>query len=152
MPDPGPQDFWSGFRFDPRLPAHARLRSTDADRERVRQLLLDAYADGRLSAEELHTRSARLAEPISMERLLLLARDLEPIRPQPASTARTHRVSMRDLLAFVVAGLVSLVLWWRTGHGFFWPLWVLVYTGIPLVSTVVVGRPMDRHEGRRGPG
>jgi hypothetical protein len=149
MPEPAPKDFWSGFRVDPRRPEHARLRATDADRERVRQLLLDAYADGRLSSEELHARSARLAEPTTMERLLLLVVDLEPTRPQPAPAARTHRVSMRDLLVFVVAGLVCVVLWWRTGHGFFWPLWVIVYTGIPLVSTVIVGRPMEATRRRR---
>ena len=41
--------FWESFRLDPRQPGHASMRASDADREIVRAMLADAYADGRLT-------------------------------------------------------------------------------------------------------
>ena len=47
-----PSELWSGFALDPRDPAHAGLRASDADRERIQRVLADAFADGRLDREE----------------------------------------------------------------------------------------------------
>jgi hypothetical protein len=48
--------FWESFRLDPRQPGHASMRASDADREIVRAMLADAYADGRLTREEYDDR------------------------------------------------------------------------------------------------
>jgi Domain of unknown function (DUF1707) len=48
--------FWESFRLDPRQPGHASMRASDADREIVRAVLADAYADGRLAREEYDDR------------------------------------------------------------------------------------------------
>ncbi|HYH35834.1 MAG TPA: DUF1707 domain-containing protein [Nocardioides sp.] len=49
---------WSAFSRDPRDPAAAELRASDADREVVHRLLAEAYADGRLDRDELEARTA----------------------------------------------------------------------------------------------
>jgi ferric-dicitrate binding protein FerR (iron transport regulator) len=141
-----PEDPWAGFHLDPRRPEHARIRATDADRERARDLLGEAYADGRLDRDELDARTSRVAGPITLGALLHLLSDLEPVRGAPAG--RTRRPAARELLGFVVCSAVCVMLWWLTGRGFFWPLWVLVFTGLPPLATLVAGRTV----GGRGKG
>jgi hypothetical protein len=46
------EGFWTRFRLDPRQADNARMRASDADREVVRAVLTDAFADGRLTREE----------------------------------------------------------------------------------------------------
>lgn len=53
-------DAWSAFTHDPRDPAHARLRASDADRITAAHLLAEAYAEGRLELDE-HDQRADLA-------------------------------------------------------------------------------------------
>ncbi len=47
---------WQQFSADPRDRAHASLRASDADRDLVRRVLADAYAEGRLDRDELDER------------------------------------------------------------------------------------------------
>ena len=54
--------FWESFRLDPRQPGHASLRASDADREIVRAVLADAYADGRLTREEYDEQAEHLVQ------------------------------------------------------------------------------------------
>lgn len=51
-------DVWAAFSRDPRVPEHRELRASDADREVVQRVLVDAYADGRLDREEFDVRTA----------------------------------------------------------------------------------------------
>ena len=53
--------FWSRFPHDPRSPENARLRAADRDRDAVNDLLGTAYAEGRLTSEELDERTDRAA-------------------------------------------------------------------------------------------
>jgi hypothetical protein len=34
---------------------------------------------------------------------------------------------------FLICGAIAVLVWHLTGRGFFWPVWVLVYTGLPLL-------------------
>ena len=43
------ENFWESFRLDPRQAGNASMRASDADRELVRAVLVDAYGDGRLA-------------------------------------------------------------------------------------------------------
>lgn len=133
------EQFWGGFRLDPRRPEHARVRATDADRDHARDLFAEAYADGRLGRDELDVRSAKVAGPITLGALLHLVSDLEPVRIAPES-GPARRGPGRELLVFVVCSLACVLLWSITGRGFFWPLWVMVYTGLPLAAMVVARR------------
>lgn len=134
------EDFWAGFHLDPRRPEHARLRATDADRAHAVDLFAEAYADGRLTRSELDVRAARAAGPTTLGALLDLVGDLEPSRGAPDGTGRTRRPPARELLAFVVCSAACILLWTLTGRGFFWPLWVIVFTGLPPLTTLVAGR------------
>lgn len=45
-------DVWGSFAHDPREPAVAPLRASDADREVIHGVLAEAFADGRLDRSE----------------------------------------------------------------------------------------------------
>ena len=76
---------------------------------------------------------------ITLGALLHLVSDLEPVRSAPAP-GLARRGPARELLVFVVCSLTCVLLWSITGRGFFWPLWVMVYTGLPLAAMVVARR------------
>lgn len=145
-----PADLWASFSHDPRVPAHARLRASDADREVVRQALADAFADGRLDAEELETRSEAAAAARTLGELPALVGDLTPAElpgrqgiPLSASEiehqaiAAWHRNRRQAVWTFFSASLVCWVIWFATGLGsqgwdapFPWPLFVMLGTGL----------------------
>lgn len=147
---------WRAFVYDPRLPEHARLRSSDADRDLVRALLREAYAEGRLTESDLESRSAELTPELTLGGLLELVSDLLPTgRPEPdplAAGGMDPRVAramamagfrgqlMKDLAVFLGPGAACVLVWWLDGRGLFWPVWILVYTGIPLLLTLVRAR------------
>jgi hypothetical protein len=131
--------FWDGFAHDPRLREHAGLRASDADRERAHAAVSEAYADGRLDRDELEVRLERLAGRLTLGELALLLTDLEPATA-PSRPARTRRPSTAELAVAVASTLVCLLVWQVSGRGFFWPVWVIVYTGLPVAATLVAGR------------
>ena len=73
-------------------PAEAELRASDADREKIAELLRDAYAEGRLTVDEHAERIEAAYSAKTLGELAPLTRDLpthQPIapgaeRPQPA--------------------------------------------------------------------
>lgn len=153
--------FWASFRLDPRIPANADLRSSDVDREVVRELLAEAYADGRLSREEYDDRLATLLESRTLGELPPLVSDLvspadggpPAVAPRDELRARAASAYRRDvqeaLSAFLVPSLVCLVIWLAAGHGFFWPGFVMLGTGINLVRTAVQRESIIEQEARR---
>ncbi|MFC7495111.1 MULTISPECIES: DUF1707 domain-containing protein [unclassified Nocardioides] len=149
-----PECLWTGFHLDPRRPEHARIRATDADRGHARDLLAEAYADGRLDRDELDARVAKVDGPVTLGALLHLLSDLEPVRSggPGGPAARTRRPQARELLTFVLCSAVCVLLWGLTGRGFFWPLWVVVFTGLPPLATIVRGRPVGGDRTGRGKG
>ncbi|WP_280688043.1 DUF1707 domain-containing protein [Kitasatospora sp. GAS204B] len=74
-------------------PAEAELRASDADREKIAELLRDAYAEGRLTVDEHAERIEAAYSAKTLGELAPLTRDLpthQPIapgaeRPQPAA-------------------------------------------------------------------
>jgi uncharacterized protein DUF1707 len=75
-PDP-----WASFQHDPRDPALAPLRASDADREVIRGVLADAFADGRLDRDEYDERSGSVLAARTLGELPPLVGDLVPDRP-----------------------------------------------------------------------
>jgi hypothetical protein len=145
------QAFWESFRLDPRQPGHASMRASDADREIVRAVLADAYADGRLTREEYDDRlstlyvSRTLAEMPSLVSVLVTPDDQPTPHspPFPAElTSRGARKWRRDVeesvAAFLVPSIICTVIWISiTGGGFFWPVFPMLFLGLNLVKTVV---------------
>jgi hypothetical protein len=64
-------------------PQPHELRASDADRERIAQVLQDAHADGRISLEELEERLTTLYSARTLGELAQLTTDLLPADEQP---------------------------------------------------------------------
>ncbi len=143
--------FWDSFRLDPRQPAHTSMRASDADREIVRVLLADAYADGRLTREEYDERLTTLYASRTLGELPALVTDLvlpdgAPAAPVPLKAAdlrtrgaRKWRKDVEEsLAAFLVPSIICTVIWIAAaGRGFFWPAFPMLFLGINLVRTLV---------------
>lgn len=85
---------WSAFSRDPREPAHAELRASDADREVVHQVLAEAYADGRLDREELDERTAATQ---AARTLAMLVSPLEGLVARAPASALPHLPPQAEL-------------------------------------------------------
>ena len=155
--------FWESFRLDPRQPGHASMRASDADREIVRAMLADAYADGRLTREEYDDRLNTLYGSRTLGEMPSLVTDLvppdgPPTAPAPPLSAelrtRGARKWRRDVeesfAAFPVPSVVCTVIWIAvSGRGFFWPVFPMLFLGLNLVKTVVQRESVIEREVRR---
>jgi len=143
--------FWEAFRLDPRQAEHASLRASDADREIVRAVLAEAYADGRLTREEYDDRLNTLYGSRTLGEVPSLVADLVPSDGPPTAPApllpadprtRGARKWRRDVeesfVAFLVPSIICTVIWIAiNGGGFFWPVFPMLFLGLNLVKTVV---------------
>jgi Domain of unknown function (DUF1707) len=143
--------FWESFRLDPRQPGHASMRASDADREIVRAVLADAYADGRLTREEHDDRLNTLYASRTLGEVPSLVSDLVPPDGLPAAPAPLPLADLRtrgarkwrkdveeSFAAFLVPSIICTVIWIAvTGRGFFWPAFPMLFLGLNLVKTVV---------------
>jgi uncharacterized protein DUF1707/2TM domain-containing protein len=130
-------------------------RASDAEREATADRLRLAAGDGRLDPEELEQRLEAAYGARTVGNLAELTRDL------PATTAPAARLPDRDwaspavrgrLASFIVVNTICIAIWAASGgHGSFWPIWVILGTGIGLFATVV-RRALgveEEHEHRR---
>jgi hypothetical protein len=144
------ENFWESFRLDPRQAGNASMRASDADRELVRAVLADAYADGRLTREEYDDRLNTLYASLTLGELPSLVADLMPSGNPPAVPAPLHPADLRvrgarkwrkdveeSFAAFLVPSAICTVIWIAVGGGFFWPVFPILFLGLNLVKTVV---------------
>lgn len=164
---------WSRFRLDPRR--HSLLRASDEDRDIVREIVGDAFADGRLDRSEFDERLAAIDGTRFLGDLLEPLGDLvmdahpidpasepgpdpvvpaapatvDPLAPPPPSTpaeiesaARTHHAKLfrASLSSFVGASAITTLIWLAVGlfsgdFSGFWPIFVMLGTGIGVIST-----------------
>lgn len=119
------------------------MRASDADRERVVELLRDHAAAGRLDVEELDQRTEAAYRARTLDALEALSRDLpdDPLRAPEPARVRIDPGLARRLAPYVLVNLALIAIWAATGGGYFWPLWPLLGWGIGLAS-----------HGRRPPG
>ncbi|MBB4947188.1 hypothetical protein F4556_002723 [Kitasatospora gansuensis] len=84
--------------FDAAPVAEAELRASDADRERIAELLRDAYAEGRLTVEEHSERIEAAYSARTLGELAPLTRDLPAHRPLSAELPEgtAHRAPQRQ--------------------------------------------------------
>lgn len=153
------ESFWESFRIDPRVPENAGLRASDADREVVRSLLSEAYADGRLTREEHDERVAAVLGAVTLGELPPLVADLLPstsLAPRPrgalspaeiqARAVAKYRTDLREAFGvFLLPNLICWTIWIVTGmHGTPpWPIWVL-FSGIPFAMLALNRGPEIR--------
>ena len=146
-------DFWADFELDPRLAAHAGLRAADDDRELVLRLLGEAYADGRLTPEELDERATGVAAARLLGDLPRYVTDL--VRPsrvprlgraeraavEARVAARLVAVRARRVRLLVLVVLASTALWWVADASVLVPL---VAGGLAAANVARAGAARER--------
>ncbi|HCB05612.1 MAG TPA: DUF1707 domain-containing protein [Nocardioides sp.] len=97
MEERASRDPWASFQHDPRDPAVAPLRASDADRNIVHGVLTDAFADGRLDRDEYDERTAAVLQARTLGELPPLVADLIPDRPLLPAQLPLAAMSRSDL-------------------------------------------------------
>ena len=145
------ENFWESFRLDPRQAGNASMRASDADREVVRTVLVDAYGDGRLTREEYDDRLTALYGSRTLGELPALVADLMPSDSPPAVPAPARSADLRargarkwrkdveeSIGAFLVPSAICTVIFIAVGGGgFFWPMFPMIFLGLNVLKTVV---------------
>ena len=124
------------------------LRASDADRERIVEILRQHTAEGRITADEFEDRMnaaygaktvGALAElttdlPVDLaehsRRTAELARQARPRKP----ISRKVREEFSGLASL---GVVLTVVWVISGGGYFWPAWPLGIIGALMVAGMI---------------
>jgi hypothetical protein len=124
------------------------IRASDADRERVVELLRQHTAEGRITAEEFDERMTAAYSAKTMGALAELTTDLpvdlaEHARRQAdlAKAARPRRTVARqvkqEFSGLVSLGIVLTVVWVISGAGYYWPAWPLGIIGAITLARMV---------------
>jgi hypothetical protein len=134
----------------------AGVLASDADRQRCSRLLHGAYADGRISVEDLEERLGRVERASTRVELALLARDVPKQRLQRFGSAvdRFDRAALKAHgTSFVVINGSLVGIWELAGAGLFWPAIALVPTTLLLswhgLSSWTIRRVVRNHGRRR---
>jgi hypothetical protein len=160
-PDP-----WASFQHDPRDPAVAPLRASDADRDVIHGVLADAFADGRLDRDEYDERSSSVLAARTLGELPPLVSDLVPDRPLlparvPLAAASSTEIQKRAedhwrnerrnaFFGFLGPTIICWTIWAATMLGGFpWPVFVSVFTLLNVLRTVANKREIVAEEVRR---
>ena len=118
-------------------PSDHGTRASDAERERVVELLRIASTEGRLSVDELEERTAHAFGARTRGDLAPLTRDLPgaPVRRRPGRTvARPRRALGHDIAAYAVVNLILVLVWAATGADYFWPIWPMLGWGLGIAG------------------
>jgi hypothetical protein len=126
------------------------LRASDADREQVIDTLKDAFAQGRLTTDELGMRTIRVLTSRTYAELAAVTADIPALlvqcqpHPQPARAPTRKPINMKT--AAWAAGIIitPTALWaaFLTYYGGFMVLFLLVFAG--LVATIPPTTPAGR--------
>jgi Domain of unknown function (DUF1707) len=121
------------------MPDPGQLRVSDADRERLAEELHEHTVAGRLTAEEYEERLGSVYAARTRSDLDALRSDL-PVSTVAARAALVERKSKlrrrltQEAGGSITASLVCVAIWLAAGaHGAFWPIWVIVFTLLPVV-------------------
>lgn len=125
------------------------LRASDADRERIVEILRQHSVEGRLTSDEFEERMAAAYDAKTMGALAELTVDLpvdlaEHARQRAELAARNKpRKPLRKKAREEASGLVSLgvvltVVWFVSGAGYYWPAWPL-----GILAAITLARGID---------
>lgn len=156
-------ELWRSFPHDPRDPSHAALRASDVDRDRIHQVLVTAYAEGRLDRAEFDERTEVVARARTLGELPAVVGDLLPdpgpalspaarwlptgIPEQALAAYRSER--QQAVWGALSASVICWVIWWVTGHGFPWPVFVMLGTGMNALRVVFFRQSLIAEEAQR---
>jgi hypothetical protein len=135
------------------------LRASDADRERVAQMLREHYSAGRLSDEDLSERVETAYAARTTADLATLTEDLPSSaapaqKPPPRRRRGVLERSVRvHATVYLVVNVMLIAIWAAAGGGYFWPIWSILGWGIGLgchAAPYLAGRGhQQRHDDRR---
>jgi uncharacterized protein DUF1707/2TM domain-containing protein len=112
------------------------LRVSDAERHRVVMVLQEHCAQGRLTVDEFSERTGEALASRTHADLGRALRELPPLPPPPAPVRRLRTKAQRDFAlhatTYLLVNVFLVILWLMGGHGYFWPVWVLVAWGLLL--------------------
>ena len=114
--------------------------ASDAEREAAVARLREEAAAGRLDTAEFERRIDLAYRAQTRGELARLAADLPAPAPPAAPAASPWRSEAirRQAAGFVIVNVVAIAVWLATGaNGGFWPIWVLLVSGIGLFAVVV---------------
>jgi Domain of unknown function (DUF1707) len=124
------------------------LRASDADRERVVEILRRHTAEGRITADEFEERMTAAYGARTLGALAELTTDL-PVdlaehaqrQQEIARKARPRKALSRkvreDVSGFASLGVVLTVIWVISGAGYFWPAWPLGIMGALMLTQLI---------------
>jgi len=155
-----------GFSVDPSVAP--MLRPSTSDRDYADATLRTAHAEGRLTDAELTERVARAESAWSLRELSEVIADVSvptaagqtagpnltmmPVAATPPVVARldparrnAQLVLSRSVASWVALAVVFNIIWVFTMgisssfHGYYWPIWPMLGTAVPLIG-LVIGR------------
>jgi hypothetical protein len=147
-----PDHVWGALSRDPRVPEQAAMRASDADRDLVLGVLTEAYADGRITREELDSRTSATQSARTLGDLVAPLEGLVSLRPTARAGAlvpaaeldrqaiEAWRKDRREALWGLIS--VSAIVWtvwvFTSGVGSFpWPAFVTLAALLNLGRTQV---------------
>lgn len=157
VPNLPERPLWGRFSADPRV--HVAFRASDADRDVAADVVNQAFQEGRLDTVEHGDRLAAVLQAKTLGEMVPLLSDItvsgRPPMPVEASTpvAKTRRVAVRSWVAgAVLFNVIWLATWVLSASGpyYYWPLWPMIGTAIPLILAFVhPDHQRDRDERHR---
>jgi Domain of unknown function (DUF1707) len=168
-------EIWRQFAHDPRSPAYASMRASDADRDVVLGALGEAYAEGRIDAAEFDERTSAVQAARTLGELPAFLTDLvpptnagphqpAPYSTSPASTnppptperidaeavARWEKSRREAFTMWVFVSVVCWVIFLATSFpGHPWPVYPMLGTSLPLLGTLIQRKDMIASNRRR---
>ena len=109
------------------------MRASDADRERVVDMLRDHGAAGRLDTEELEDRTALALGARTHGELDKVMADLPPVPDKRRAAAKSQAAwngYTDHLRTYLMVMALLVTIWALTGMGYFWPVWPALGWGI----------------------
>jgi class 3 adenylate cyclase len=129
------------------------VRASDADRDRVAELLRHHYGAGRLTDDELSERVEAAYDVRTVSELQALTADLPSTRA-PGRRRSGLETSFRiHFTIFLAVNLGLIAIWAVAGGGYFWPIWPILGWGIGVAahgSPLLAGRSRKSRELHRG--
>lgn len=152
---------WGAFSADPRTAQFQTLRASDADRGNAASMLSGALAEGRLDNDEYDQRLEQVKNSKTLGELVPILTDVTPDAGDRTAAATSDQPSAAGDVVWgvfprwwlglaVLFNVIWLVTCLTTGSLiYYWPLWPMLGTAIPMLLGLISGGGRRRPAQRR---